>query len=183
MTAALQAEDARIAKEQEISEKATKDAATAASSTDPRPPAAEEVAKESVQPEQVGDPMGANEQSATDRAPMDISNHGDSAPHTTNRANKKSRPASDAQRQVDERAPAQHRNISSPGGDPDHKRPRVPEPSSPTVSYKSDEPEDEDMEDRKILSSVLRGVDITEVFAPTCRGSLSQVPVDQRRLI
>ena len=34
------------------------------------------------------------------------------------------------------------------------------------MSYKSDEPEDEDMEDRKILSSVLRGVDITEDYSP-----------------
>ena len=34
------------------------------------------------------------------------------------------------------------------------------------MSYKSDEPEDEDMEDRKILSLVLRGVDITEVNSP-----------------
>ena len=42
----------------------------------------------------------------------------------------------------------------------------MPEPSSPTVSYKSDEPEDADLENRKILSSVLRGVDITEVYSP-----------------
>ena len=38
-----------------------------------------------------------------------------------------------------------------------------PEPSSLTVSYKSDEPEDADMKDRKIISSVLCGVGITEV--------------------
>ena len=42
----------------------------------------------------------------------------------------------------------------------------MPEPSSPTVSYKSDEPEDADMEDRKILSSIFRAIDITEVYSP-----------------
>ena len=97
---------------------------------------------------------------------MDISNRDSSTPPTTTRANKKIKPALDAQRQVDERAPAQHKNISSPGGDHDHNRPCVPEPSSPTVNYKSDEPEDGDMEDRKTLSSVFRGVAITEVYSP-----------------
>ena len=60
MTAALKAEDARITKEQEVNDKATEDAATAASSTDPRPPAAEEVAKENAQTEHVIDPMDAD---------------------------------------------------------------------------------------------------------------------------
>ena len=110
--------------------------------------------------------MDADDQFATDRTPMDTNNSGDNTTHTPTRANKKSRPSSDAQREVDERAPAQHRNLSSPIGDPDQKRPRVPEPSSPTVSYKSDELEDEDMEDRKIISSVLRGVGITEMYSP-----------------
>ena len=44
LTAALRAEDTRIIKEQEINEKATRDAATSASSSDPRPHALEDVA-------------------------------------------------------------------------------------------------------------------------------------------
>ena len=47
-----------------------------------------------------------------------------------------------------------------------NKKPRVPEPSSPTVSYKSDEPPDDDMEDRRIISAMIRNVDLTEVFSP-----------------
>ena len=46
------------------------------------------------------------------------------------------------------------------------KNPGVPEPSSPTVSYKSDEQSDDDMEDRRIISAILRNVDLTEVFSP-----------------
>ena len=46
LTAAIPAEDARITKDHELNEQATKDAATAASSTDPRPLASEEVAAE-----------------------------------------------------------------------------------------------------------------------------------------
>ena len=56
----------------------------------------------------------------------------------------------------------------------------MPEPSSPTISYRSDvqsptqQPADTDMVDRQIISSVLRGVDVTEVFSSarvveTCR--------------
>jgi len=47
-----------------------------------------------------------------------------------------------------------------------NKKPRVPEPSSPTESYKSDEPQDDDMTDRHIISAMLRNVDLTEVFLP-----------------
>ena len=175
LTAALRAEDARITKEQEISEKTTTYAATSASSSDPRPPAPENVAPEVRQSSEVADrpsaemqvdPMAASDKFATDRTPMDIGSRDDRGPPTSARANKKIKPTSDSQRQVDERAPAQLRNMSSPGVGTDQKRPRVPEPSSPTVSYKSDEPEDADMEDRKIISSVLRGVDITEVYLP-----------------
>ena len=39
------------------------------------------------------------------------------------------------------------------------KKPRVPEPSSPAVSYKSDEQPDDDMEDRRIISAILRNAD------------------------
>jgi len=46
LTAALRAEDARITKEDELSKKATQDAATASSSTEPRQPASDEVATE-----------------------------------------------------------------------------------------------------------------------------------------
>ena len=48
----------------------------------------------------------------------------------------------------------------------DSKKPRVPEPSSPTVSYRSDEQPDDDMEDQGIISLILRNVDLTEVFSP-----------------
>ena len=47
-----------------------------------------------------------------------------------------------------------------------NKRPKVPEASSPTVSYNSDEQEDDDMTDRHIISAMLRNVDLTEVFSP-----------------
>ena len=47
-----------------------------------------------------------------------------------------------------------------------NKKPRVPEPSSPTVSYRSDEPPDHDMEDRRIISAIIRNFDLTEVFSP-----------------
>ena len=50
LTAALRAEDGRITKEQEISEKATRDAATSASSSDPRLPGSGDVPPEVPQP-------------------------------------------------------------------------------------------------------------------------------------
>ena len=42
----------------------------------------------------------------------------------------------------------------------------VPELRLPTVNYRSDEPPDDDMEDRHIISAVLRNVDLAEVFSP-----------------
>ena len=107
------------------------------------------------------DPKAASDRFATDRAPMEVGSRDDQGPPTSTRANKKIKPTSNAQSYVGERVPAQHRSISSPGGGTEQKRPRVPAPSSPTVSYKIDEPEDADMEDRKMISSLLRGVDIT----------------------
>ena len=47
-----------------------------------------------------------------------------------------------------------------------NKKPRVPEPSSPTVSCRSDEQPDDDMEDRRMISAILRNVDLAEVFSP-----------------
>ena len=47
-----------------------------------------------------------------------------------------------------------------------NKKPRVPEPSSPTVSCRSDEQPDDVMEDRRIISAILRNVDLAEVFSP-----------------
>ena len=93
---------------------------------------------------------------------MDMDTHDDRTSPTATRANKKFRPATD----FEQRAPGQRRTIPSQGGDTESKRPHVPAPSSPTISYKSDEPEDAEMEDKKILSSILRGVDITEVDSP-----------------
>ena len=74
---------------------------------------------------------------------MDIDNHDDRISPTTTRASKKFKPTSE----FDERVPAQRRAIPPQGDGPDAKRPHVPAPSSPTVSYKSDEPEDADTED------------------------------------
>ena len=76
---------------------------------------------------------------------------------------------------TDTRWPLQHRDPAQrrPGGPPQEfdltptKRPRVPEASSPTVSYNSDEQQDADMTtDRQIVSAMLRNVDLTEVFSP-----------------
>lgn len=162
LTAALRAEDERITKEKEISDKAARNSATAASSSDPKPTAPEDAAPTNQRVSIDVDPAADDNMFVTDRTPMDTDNHDDRTSPTTTRASKKFKPTSE----FDERAPAQRRTIPSQGSGAEAKRPHVPAPSSPTISYKRDEPEDADMEDKKILSSNLRGVDITEVYSP-----------------
>ena len=163
LTTALRAEDDRITKEKELSDKAARDSATAASSTDPKPTAPEDAAPTTRHTNIDVDPSAEEDTTfVTDRTQMDIDTHDDRRSPTATRASKKFRPASE----FEERAPGQRRTIPSQGGDTESKRPHVPAPSSPTISYKSDEPEDTEMEDKKILSSILRGVDITEVDSP-----------------
>ena len=112
-----------------------------------------------------GDTVVPNE-FATDRAIPVRRVHGDGSHTDSGPSDKKHKSTTEAQRNVDERMPAQARGSSSTGVGADPKRPRVPEPRSPTISYKSDEALDTDMTDRQIISSVLRGVDLTEVFSP-----------------
>ena len=112
-----------------------------------------------------GDTVFPNE-FGTDRAPPMRREHSEGNHAAAGPSDKKHTSTSEAQRNVDERAPAHARGSSSTGADVDPKRPRVPEPSSPTVSYKSDDTLDADMTDRRIISSLLRGVDVTEVFSP-----------------
>ena len=138
LTTALKAEDDRITKEKDINDKAAKDSAEATNSTEPRPKSTDpSIAK--------GGPAADDDMFITDRMPVDIDDQ-DSRTSPTTIAKKKSKPMSD----WDDRAPAQRRSISDPDDGSDPKRPHVPAPSSPTVSYKSDEPEDVEMEDKKI---------------------------------
>ena len=167
MIAALRAEDARITKEQEISEKSTRDAATSASGSDPRPPGSRDVPPEIPQQseniEQIGedmqvDPTAASDSFATDRIPMDVSSRDDRVPSPSTRATKKSRPTSDAQMAVDDRPRAAiHARPDSDMGSlvpkPPVHRPRVEDDMT-------------DISSLRILSSLLRGVDITEVYSP-----------------
>ena len=105
LTAALRAEDARIAKEQEINEKAARDAATATSSSDKNPPEPIEVSPdvahqrdevpEHVHEEMIVDPWPAktdSEMFATDRYPMTVIGPDDPAPPTPTRVGKRGKP-------------------------------------------------------------------------------------------
>ena len=92
LTAALRAEDARITRKQEITEKATRDAATSASSSDPRPSGSgvvpPEIPKQSEDIEQISgemhvDPTAAGDRFATDRTPMKVGSRDDRGPSTS----------------------------------------------------------------------------------------------------
>ena len=96
-----------------------------ASSADPLPAAPENVAPMDQQVSENVDPAGDDDTFVIDRTLMDTRNRDDRTPPTATRASKKSKPTSEAQRQLDERAPAQHRSISSTGGSTEQKRPRV----------------------------------------------------------
>ena len=183
LTKRLVAEDEKIQKEKEMADR--KDAAKANEVTlDDGPQHASESKPEEFRMDQDdvasstggeieledrvvgrGDTVFPNE-FATDRAIPIRRVHSDENHQDAGPSDKKYKSTSEAQRNVDERAPAQARGSSSTGVGADPKRPRVPEPSSPTISYKSDEALDADMTDRQIISSILRGVDVTEVFSP-----------------
>ena len=96
---------------------------------------------------------------ATNRIPHEARNREDYDISTPPRASKKRRPTSKAQRDVDEQTPAiahgrLESNVDSPAIQSEIKKARAEADGGEVVS----------LMDKQILSAILRGVDITEVY-------------------
>ena len=97
------------------------------------------------------------ERFATDRIPAGSRNREHFTPGSPARAQKKSRPTSEAQRDVDDRQAA----VAHDRSDSDMGSPSIDAPKK-----KSRVEVDAEMGDLRALSAILRGVDVTEVYSP-----------------